>query len=128
MSIGQEDGAPQPLSDKLEFVKFSSITWTHDHKGFFYNRCRLIDGTSIPSWRASVMRGGDERGAVHVAFMGLNDLETEIPLCPGMKTPRSPTWALKPTQTPTSCCAITSWGRPKAMTPSCSPCRSTRSE
>ena len=24
------------FSDKLKFMKFSSIAWTHDHRGFFY--------------------------------------------------------------------------------------------
>jgi len=28
----------QDYSDKLERVKFSSIAWTHDNKGFFYSR------------------------------------------------------------------------------------------
>uniref|UniRef100_A0A0E0BVV2 prolyl oligopeptidase n=1 Tax=Oryza meridionalis TaxID=40149 RepID=A0A0E0BVV2_9ORYZ len=28
----------QTLSDKLSWVKFSSISWTHDGKGFFYGR------------------------------------------------------------------------------------------
>lgn len=26
------------LPDEIRFVKFSSITWTHDSKGFFYQR------------------------------------------------------------------------------------------
>ena len=27
----------EKLEDVLENVKFSCITWTHDHKGVFYN-------------------------------------------------------------------------------------------
>lgn len=31
-----EDHHIERLSEEIRFVKFSSITWTHDSKGFFY--------------------------------------------------------------------------------------------
>jgi prolyl oligopeptidase len=46
MSISSS-GVPQKLDEKLELVKFSSIAWTHDNKGFFYNRC---DFPGAASW------------------------------------------------------------------------------
>ena len=40
----------QILEDELENVKFSCLSWTHDHKGIFYNqfpKSLKSDGTSI---------------------------------------------------------------------------------
>lgn len=32
LSIDQKSGEPKNLDDKLEFVKFTSLAWTHDNK------------------------------------------------------------------------------------------------
>lgn len=38
------EGAPVPLPDELQYIKFSSTAWTHDSKGFFYNRWGVLLG------------------------------------------------------------------------------------
>ena len=38
LRVDQETGAPSALPDELEHVKFSSLAWTHDGRGLFYNR------------------------------------------------------------------------------------------
>ena len=34
----------QDYPDELKWVKFSSIAWTHDNRGFFYQVCLHIEG------------------------------------------------------------------------------------
>lgn len=35
--VDQESGERQQLGDELQHVKFTSLAWTHDSRGFFYN-------------------------------------------------------------------------------------------
>jgi len=45
------------LSDKIEWVKFSGISWTHDEKGFFYSRYPTPREFSAPAQDATVADG-----------------------------------------------------------------------
>ncbi|QDZ22506.1 prolyl oligopeptidase [Chloropicon primus] len=54
--LGIEDGGkPVEMEDKLMWVKFSSLAWTHDNKGFFYN--------SYPEPSVSLDKAGTETGS-----------------------------------------------------------------
>jgi hypothetical protein len=51
----------QRLPDELQFVKFSSIAWTHDSKGFFYQvRLSPLGLAHSGETRAEVPRSLDE--------------------------------------------------------------------
>jgi hypothetical protein len=48
------------LPDVVPWVKFSSIAWTHDNKGFFYSRYPSVDGLAT-----AVADGEDAAAAKH---------------------------------------------------------------
>ncbi|KAG8984689.1 hypothetical protein FRB90_005160, partial [Tulasnella sp. 427] len=62
---------PDRLPDIIRFVKFSSIVWTHDSKGFFYQRFpeRAEHGSAAED-KAGTETTSDENAAVYYHVLG----------------------------------------------------------
>ncbi|KAF8264309.1 prolyl oligopeptidase [Lactarius quietus] len=76
------------LSDELRFVKFSSIAWTHDSKGFFYQR--FPDRSSHPanSDQVAKVTGGDQDAQLLYHKIGTHQSEDLLV----MENPNQPEW------------------------------------
>ncbi|KAF8266710.1 prolyl oligopeptidase [Lactarius quietus] len=77
------------LSDELRFVKFSSIAWTHDSKGFFYQR--FPDRSShhpANSDQVTKVTGGDRDAQLRYHKIGTHQSEDLLV----MENPNQPEW------------------------------------
>ncbi|KAF8495236.1 prolyl oligopeptidase [Russula emetica] len=64
------------LSDELRFVKFSSIAWTHDSKGFFYQRFPDHSTNGLAGLdKAGLEVGGDKDAQIFYHRIGSNQSE-----------------------------------------------------
>lgn len=77
------------LSDELRFVKFSGISWTHDSKGFFYQRFpdRSSHNTAN-SDKAAAVTGGDKDAQLLYHKIGTHQSEDLLV----MENPHQPEW------------------------------------
>lgn len=85
-SVSHDDGR---LSDEIRFVKFSGITWTHDDKGFFYQRFaeRQSHGSSEED-KAGTETESDKNATVYYHRIGTPQSEDVLVL----KDPSNPEW------------------------------------
>jgi len=61
------------LSDELRFVKFSSIAWTHDSNGFFYQRFPDRSRNSLAGLdKVGLEVGGDKDAQIFYHRIGTN--------------------------------------------------------
>ncbi|KAH8092482.1 prolyl oligopeptidase [Cristinia sonorae] len=54
------------LQDELKFVKFTSLTWTHDNKGFFYQRFPAKEGAET----TGIQTGSDTNAMLYYHRIG----------------------------------------------------------
>ncbi|EDQ86688.1 uncharacterized protein MONBRDRAFT_33693 [Monosiga brevicollis MX1] len=76
----------QDLEDELKFVKFSSLSFTHDSKGFFYNRYNPPKDCTDPGTETEI----NEHQKLYYHRIGTP--QSEDVLC--FETPDHPTWHL----------------------------------
>jgi prolyl oligopeptidase len=70
---GVEDASK--LDDVVQFVKFSSVTWTHDEKGFFYQR---FPTTAGPGDDLGTATASDKDAAIYYHRLGTDQAEDEL--------------------------------------------------
>jgi len=77
------------LPDELRFVKYSSIAWTHDSKGFFYQRFPdRLPNDSTDSEKTGSDIGGDKDAELVYHKIGTDQSEDILV----MKNPSQPEW------------------------------------
>jgi len=81
------------LPDKIDWVKFSGISWTHDHKGFFYSR--YPTPSSLESKATDEQKRGTETDAaanqaIYYHLIG-QDQSQDVKV---FSTPENPAWMM----------------------------------
>ncbi|TCD62958.1 hypothetical protein EIP91_006189 [Steccherinum ochraceum] len=77
------------LQDEVKFVKFSSISWTHDSKGFFYQRMPVLESKGVAVGDATgIQTGSDENAMLYYHRVGTPQSEDILV----MKDASNPTW------------------------------------
>ncbi|THH29783.1 hypothetical protein EUX98_g4402 [Antrodiella citrinella] len=85
-TVSHDDGR---LADEIKFVKFSSINWTLDSKGFFYQRFPEREAKGVAVGEATgIQTGSDQDAMLYYHKVGTQQSEDILVL----KDPSNPTW------------------------------------